>query len=422
MADEILWINHAGYEMRTSGLRIVHDPWIEGLAFDDGWSLVSQSIYGPSDFVGVNYIWFSHEHPDHFSPAVLRKIPQSVRRTITVLFQKTRDHRVINLCKNLGFKTKELEPGERTSLGNGVAITCGVCGSRISYLFTETPENTYFNANDCVGLDWAPVAAGFSRPVGVLLTQFSYANWAGNPGNVAMMESQAAKKIKEMEDQISVFKPNILIPFASYVWFCRNENFHLNAGANKIDAIVNIFRSKVEVIVLYPGDKYIVGSSHDNSSAINHYITDFRKHDKPLQINYESTSISKLQELSGVQQNKLEEINWMSLLLPLKWLGYIKPVDIFLSDLKIGIRYTMFGGIIKQDLKRDQCEIEFASSSFANILRNGYGYSTLAINGRFLEMSPGASLRLSKHFAVSLQNEEGYTVPRDFLSPRICPR
>lgn len=47
MTNQIIWINHAGYELRIGGIRIVHDPWIDGLAFDNGWSLISPSVYKP---------------------------------------------------------------------------------------------------------------------------------------------------------------------------------------------------------------------------------------------------------------------------------------------------------------------------------------------------------------------------------------
>jgi UDP-MurNAc hydroxylase len=89
--DRIRWINHAGFELQTQGLRIVCDPWLDGLAFAQSWALLSETQFKPADFAGVDYIWFSHEHPDHFSPANIRSIPESARSGITVLFQKTKD-------------------------------------------------------------------------------------------------------------------------------------------------------------------------------------------------------------------------------------------------------------------------------------------------------------------------------------------
>jgi hypothetical protein len=45
------------------------------------------------------------------------------------------------------------------------------------------------------------------------------------------------------------------------------------------------------------------------------------------------------------------------------------------------------------------------------MLRNGYGFSTLTINGRYLELVPGAANRLSRNFAIAARNEEGDSIP-----------
>ena len=92
--DRICWINHAGFELQSNGLRIVCDPWLTGLAFNQSWALLTETRFQPGDFEGVDYIWFSHEHPDHFSPPDLRSIPERIRSNITILFQKAKDGRV----------------------------------------------------------------------------------------------------------------------------------------------------------------------------------------------------------------------------------------------------------------------------------------------------------------------------------------
>jgi UDP-MurNAc hydroxylase len=410
MADEILWINHAGYELRSCGVRLVHDPWLEGLAFDRGWALVSPTKYGYDDFRGVDYIWLSHEHPDHFSPPVLRKIPEEIRRSITILFQRTRDGRVVEFCRKIGFRTQELSDGDRMTLKNGLAITCGVVDGD-SWLFAETPEFTYFNANDCVGADWSEIAKSLRKPVDVLLTQFSYANWVGNPGETERMAEGADEKIREMEQQLDAFRPRVLIPFASFVWFCRDENFHLNQAINRIDRIYDRFREDRQVVILYPGDLYRIGEKRDSADAIARYLADWQSHDRPMQLREDSVPLKELQRLSTVHQQKLKQKNAMWLLRPLVWAGYIAAVSIYLRDLSSGIRYSVLGGIQARGLARSECDVEFSSSSFANMLNNGYGYQTLHVSGRYRELRPGGFVRLSPHFAIPLENEQGFSLP-----------
>jgi len=416
VTDQIRWINHAGYELTSNGVRIVHDPWIEGFAFQDGWSLVAQSRYAYEDFAGVDYIWFSHEHPDHFAPGVLRKIPENIRATITVLYRLTRDKRVVSFCRKLGFKVQELPDRQPVRLKNDITITCGFDGDD-SWSFLVTPGGTYFNANDCVGARWREVARILPRPVDVLLTQFSYANWTGNPGDTASMGRQAAKKLQQMEDQLAAFAPRTLIPFASYVWFCRSENFHLNEGANRIDAVYGRFTDRVRTVVLYPGDTYSVGdASFDSGQAIRRYMADWSSHAGPLPATEQPVPVEALQQLSKKQQDALGSQNALWLLRPLSR-SYLRPVKLFLADIDTGVEYSMFGGILRAGLAREDCELQVQSFSLANMLTNGYGYSTLYINGRFVELVPGAFARLSRHFAIFGQNAAGYRFPQLLLRP-----
>ena len=413
--SEIVWINHAGYELRVGDLRIVHDPWLFGRAFGEGWDLISESRYKPKDFAGVDYIWFSHEHPDHFSPAVLKQIPEEIRRTITVLFQETRDKRVVRFCKKLGFAVQELRAQMRVMLKDGVAVTCGTVLGGDSWLFTETPDSTIFNANDCVGVDWKAISASLPRPVDVLLTQFSYANWVGNPGDDQRMKHAASQKLGEMRSQLAAFLPRTLVPFASYVWFCRNDNFYMNEHVNSIATIADAFDGAVDVVVLYPGDVHVIGSQGNNASSVARYETDRASHDVPHTFEDARVELIDLMDLAVAEQQRLHQVNHMWYLKPLVWGGFIKPVTLYLKDLGVGIRYSMFGGILADGFSSDCCEFECSSGSFAAMLKNGYGYSTLAINGRFRELVSDSSLKVSRHFAIAARNEEGDSVPGVFL-------
>ena len=50
-------------------MNILTDPWYNGNAFDNGWSLLYENKH---KFIikvlnKTNYIYITHEHPDHFS-------------------------------------------------------------------------------------------------------------------------------------------------------------------------------------------------------------------------------------------------------------------------------------------------------------------------------------------------------------------
>jgi L-ascorbate metabolism protein UlaG (beta-lactamase superfamily) len=65
---QITWVNHASFVANIDGVRLISDPWIEGSAFDNGWSLLSKSKFGFHDFRDIQYVFFPHEHPDQLQP------------------------------------------------------------------------------------------------------------------------------------------------------------------------------------------------------------------------------------------------------------------------------------------------------------------------------------------------------------------
>ena len=71
----ITFVNHASIIISHENIRLITDPWLFGSAFNNGWTLLSESKFRTQDFQNITHIWFSHEHPDHFHPFVLKSIP-----------------------------------------------------------------------------------------------------------------------------------------------------------------------------------------------------------------------------------------------------------------------------------------------------------------------------------------------------------
>jgi UDP-MurNAc hydroxylase len=240
---KIEWVSHASFVIDTTplsvpggngagasgGIRLICDPWIDGTAFNNGWRHISPTKFSYQDFGNITHIWFSHEHPDHFSPPNLQKIPEEFRRRIMVLFHFTKDKRVIEVCKTLGFATQELPEDEWVSVGNA-KIICGRNGQIDSWMGIECEGQKLLNMNDCVYdrvSEIEHIRKIFGQPE-VLFTQFSYANWVGNRGDAASQRQAAQDKRTEMRKQTQIFEPKQIVPFASFVWFCHQENFYMN--------------------------------------------------------------------------------------------------------------------------------------------------------------------------------------------------
>jgi len=87
---------------------LIVDPWVEGDAFDNGWSLLDKSITNQmlveylANTEKAKFIWLSHEHSDHFSVPFLKTLKEN-KVEVTFLFQKTLDGRVAQFIKKMGF-------------------------------------------------------------------------------------------------------------------------------------------------------------------------------------------------------------------------------------------------------------------------------------------------------------------------------
>ena len=71
----IRWINHACLLFEASTVKFATDPWVFGPAFSNGWWLKYPSPKNAFDELNqCDFIFISHNHPDHLHPQSLLKI------------------------------------------------------------------------------------------------------------------------------------------------------------------------------------------------------------------------------------------------------------------------------------------------------------------------------------------------------------
>lgn len=228
LKNYISFLNHSCVQIKGLNTKILCDPWFEGSAFSNGWSLVYDNSHNIND-IEFDYIWISHEHPDHFSIPTLKKLNKGKK----FLYQKTIDKKVKLFLEKLGHEVIELPNKEPVKLGD-LVVTSVVCdGFDSSLLVKFNDGKVLVNINDArVDLnnhlenDIIPLLDG--RRVDVLMFQFSYANWAGNPGDFDIAKHQQFLVDKKNEYAISKLSPKVIMPFASFVYFSHEENFYWN--------------------------------------------------------------------------------------------------------------------------------------------------------------------------------------------------
>lgn len=226
----------------------------------------------------MTHLWISHQHPDHFAPGTLKKFPADARKKMSVLYQRTDDKLVVNWCRSAGFaNVTELEPLTWIRIGPDVEVFCGTV-SHDSWLAVRCDGRTLLNLNDCVikrPETIAKIAAAVGN-VDVLFTQFSYAQWEGNPEEARFRREQALEKLDRIRLQDEYLKPAVIVPFASFVYFCHEENFYLNDGMNAVGDVADFIERDLgkRAVVLYPGESWVVGEPRDWRPSAARYASD----------------------------------------------------------------------------------------------------------------------------------------------------
>jgi len=390
-AARITWVNHASYVLETAKAVLMTDPWFEGTAFDDGWALYSETRVDAELLLRVTHLWFSHEHPDHFSPISLRAFPQQARSQITVLFQTSRDRRVVAYCRDLGFAgVQQLRPHSWVPLCDDLRVMCNPWRLGDSYLAVETPAGVVLNVNDCV-IQTAREAEGILDDLGgrspsILLMQYGYANRVGNPEEVGLRQAAARSELESVATAISVLQPKYVVPFASFIWFCHRENTYMNDSQSTATDAVRFVRDRTRSspVVLYPGESWSLRDEPPPADvSAGRYDADLSTRIRgPHRTTSEPVALETLLADGRAFAEDLRSVNGAIPLAILDRLGKLGPLSVWVNDLD---RSLLLGrrGVELASVPASRCDIALSSGAFGFLLRHRYGGATLFMNGRF---------------------------------------
>ena len=409
------FINHASYFINYNKLKILVDPWFTGSAFDNGWSLLVNNLPDKNKILQTTHIWFSHEHPDHFSVSDLTDI-YKINPNIIILFQYTKDKRLVNFCRKIGFKVNEIKSFKKVKLDPYFEIQIIKCGVLDSLSIMYFDNKAIINLNDCVpneDLFKLKDLVQNDQRQKILLTQFSYAEKYGNPDEPEKREEAVTRKLEQIKQQINFFMPDFIIPFASYIFFSNKDNFYLNDRIAKIENIekyINNNFKNTKPIILYPGEEwdFLV---KENTNSIKKHI-EARKNIKIL-FTDKIIPIEDIIEESKIYKKKIFTINNKYLIFFIKYLSkllnkdFFPEVIFFVKDLNKTIKFSLFNDIKVIDGKSQYFDIQLNSHSFFYLLKYEWGASTLIINGKFINYSENGEFKIKRLFSLSLMNSTG---------------
>lgn len=404
----IRFVNHASFIVESRGVSLLCDPWISGSAFLNGWNLICEQQHEGLD--QVDYIWFSHEHPDHFSVAFLRSVPEARRPAITVLYQRTSDRRVVSFCRELGFEVRELEHATPQDLGGGIRVTCGKIPFYDSWLLIETPDYRVLNTNDCI-LEQPQRANEIRRHVpecDILFTQFSYANWQDSRDNRQARRDLAAEKLRRIAMQCETFRPKFVVPFASFCYFSHAENAFMNADINTPGEAVHFIERNCDAtpILLVPDEQWDGRTAKDNRYAIDWWAKRYSEAmSREKNVAQYSLGLDVLAEKARCAMDRVRQRNNYLIVTSLQRLGMIRRVEFNLIDTGQAVAFDWIGGFQRLD-EPPFGAIEIHSECLAFIFDHDFGIDTVNVSARF-EGSMRDKRRMIGLFSVFALNNTG---------------
>src|SRR5579862_8049688 len=152
---KIHFVGHACIVAECADTSILMDPWLSGKIFNDSWTLRPEPVLDPALLDRIDYVWISHEHPDHCHFPTLGSFPESFKQRVTILFQTRDSAKMLAAFKGLGYQRFRLLPhreivpltGEASST-RGTKVYCYHAGLMDSALAVIDDRQVILNAND----------------------------------------------------------------------------------------------------------------------------------------------------------------------------------------------------------------------------------------------------------------------------------
>src|SRR5437660_997314 len=149
---KVTYYGQACMLIEVAGRRSLTDPWLTEGAYFGTWfhtHLLSDVGLSVDDVASrpIDYLFLSHEHPDHVDPATLRGL-----KGVPVLICKFPTPRFRQHLEGMGLgNVREIEPGQAVDCGDGLRLTIFSTAEYIndSALLVEGDGRRLLNETDC---------------------------------------------------------------------------------------------------------------------------------------------------------------------------------------------------------------------------------------------------------------------------------
>ena len=403
--NNLKFLNHASYLLESNKSILLFDPWYEKGAFNNGWQLYYQEIKNEEVIKFLKnsckeiYIWISHEHSDHFNIPFIKSL-KSLNLKPIFLFHQTVDKRVFNYLKNNNFNVYECINGKIFYIDSNLKLITYRYSRLDSLCITNFYNLNILNLNDCVIKNQEQAQKIYSKfpseykNIDILFTQFGYAQWVGREIDKELRYKYAKEKLARIFHQNKVFNPRSIIPFASFVYFSKKDNYYMNEQQNGIKEIrTSKFLSEIQTKIYFMKPNQTLDLKEnfvDELCKKSSKAEEFWKHqiqkikEKKCKIIIpESSDLKKIIQLAREYIYKINmETLYISYLTEYFQILNIRSLKVYIYDLKYYFSLSYINGFtMEKDLSIKDCDLIIHSNEMHFILKNEFGWNTINVSG-----------------------------------------
>lgn len=419
----IKFVNHASI-LINSEVKILSDPWYFGSSFNDGWDLIHETseIEILEIINKIDFIYISHEHPDHFSIGFFLKYKNILlKKNIKILFQETLDKKLIIFLRRNLFKFIELKNHQWQELSKTNRVLIGKNGYLDSYLIFDDGKNIILNTNDCELSETEIIKLKKILPLNrkkFLFHQFSFAVW--RPDN-QWAKKTAQSKFEKLILLNKILETDFIFPFASFIFFKHKYNFYLNKYALTPKLVSTLLSKKgIKHSFFIPNKTFLILDDVNyaklkiiNSKSIEYWD---RKYSQIRCQRYKIAKIDNINEINfSLFFDRIKKNNNLFLLFLLRIISFkFLFGDIFL---KIdGFKYIVKINFYKYSIVQGRFyDVRLPYNSFKDMISNPWGVDTISINGLFHEGYPGGFTKLLRSIGFSALNSHNLGINFSFF-------
>ena len=247
-------LGSSSFIIEISGIRILTDPWFWGKGFINGWSPLWK-LPEDYDFGHLDYIWFSHEHPDHFHPATLNLLIPELKTKPTILFQETLNGRVAQYLRTKhNVKVLECRTYKTIELNKDVKILIGDVGIYDSYIQIKDGKYCFTHINDCTinkCKQFNKIKKFCKNRKHIITSQYGLANGPCRKFKNAELHMHKIEKLKYYAKQVDSIIPDYAIPSSRAIHFSCHDNQWMNEYSATPSEAIKLVKNKT-AISLYP--------------------------------------------------------------------------------------------------------------------------------------------------------------------------